>query len=416
VTPKQLSDRPVRSDDQVLPTGPEGRKRRSDLNLQSTIYNLQFPIALLVWLGTWAINNAAAANLDHRGGQFFGWDDFGDWARSPGSKPAEMLLTSPEVSTQFAWDQLVASWNVETPPGAGLKVEARALHPDHATKFYTLGLWSSDPAKHPRESVRGQKDQDGDVLTDTLVLSQPCHRAQLRVTLVGTEAGSKPRLGFVGLSLLDSKACPPALPPERAPWGKTIPVPQRSQVNYPGGVSAWCSPTAVSMVLAYWAGELKRPELDQDVPAVVEGVFDRNWPGTGNWAFNTAFAGSLPGMRAYVTRLSDVSELEAWLAHGIPVVVSVSYDLLRGKPKGPDDAGHLVVCVGFTAAGDVMVNDPGASKDIRRTFPRKDLVAAWANSHNTVYLIHPIEAKTPPDRFEHWHTGRRGPTAGHGAE
>jgi len=397
------------ADRQVTTTGSLGRKRRPRRNLQLSIFNLQFPVRLLVWLGAWAINSAAAADLDHRGGQFFGWDDFRDWAPSPGGKPAETRLTSPEVSTQFAWDQLVASWNVETPPGTGLKVEARALRPDHATKFYTLGLWSSDPAKHPRESVRDQKDQDGEVLTDMLALSQPCQRAQLRLTLAGSDAASQPRLRFVGLSLLDSKARPPPLPPERAAWGKTIPVPQRSQVNYPGGASAWCSPTAVSMVLAYWAGELKRPELDYDVPAVVEGVFDRNWQGTGNWPFNTAFAGSLPGTRGYVTRLSDVSELEAWLANGIPVVVSVSYDLLRGKPKGPDDAGHLVVCVGFTEAGDVIVNDPGTSKDIRRTFPRKDLVAAWANSHNTVYLIHPLGARIPPDRFGHWHAGTRRP-------
>lgn len=371
-----------------------------------------FPLALglSLWLGDWAMNDAFAASLDHRGSQFFGWDDFARWARSPGSAPAETLLTSPEVSTEFAWDELVASWNAATPPGAGLKVEARALHADHATKFYTLALWSSDPAKHPRESVRHQKDQDGDVLTDTLVLDQPCRRAQLRLTLVGTEAGAKPRLRFVGLSLLNAKARPPALPPDRAAWGKSIAVPQRSQANYPGGANAWCSPTAVSMALAYWAGELKRPELDQDVPAVVEGVFDRNWPGTGNWPFNTAFAGSLPGMRAYVTRLSDVSELEAWTANGIPVIISVSYDLLRGKPKGPDDAGHLVVCTGFTSDGDVIVNDPGTSKNIRRTFRRKDLVAAWANSRNTVYLIHPADARTPPDRFQHWHSTMRGPT------
>jgi hypothetical protein len=327
-----------------------------------------------------------------------------------------MVLTSPEVSTEFAWDELVASWNAETPPGAGLKVAARALHPDHATKFYTLGLWSGDPTKHPRESVPRQKDQDGDVLTDTLKLSQPCRRAQLRLTLVGTDAGGKPRLRFAGLSLLDSKAVPPALPPNRAAWGKTIPAPQRSQANYPGGANAWCSPTAVSMVLAYWAAELKRPALDYDVPAVVEGVFDRNWQGTGNWPFNTAFAGSLPGMRAYVARLSDLSELEAWITNDIPVIVSVSYDLLRGRPKGPDDAGHLVVCVGFTQEGDLVANDPGVSRGIRRTFLRQDLVAAWANSRNTVYLIHPMAARTPPDPFGHWHTEPRGPTADRDAE
>lgn len=160
------------------------------------------------------------------------------------------------------------------------------------------------------------------------------------------------------------------------------------------------------MVLAYWARVLKRPSLDRDVPVVVEGVFDPKWPGTGNWPFNTAYAGSLPGMRAYVTRLTDVSELEDWVVRGVPVVVSVCYDLLRGRPR-QRDSGHLVVCVGFTANGEVTVNDPGTRANVRKTFPREDFVRAWANSRNTVYLIYPHTWRPPRDRFGHWFTKGR---------
>jgi hypothetical protein len=158
------------------------------------------------------------------------------------------------------------------------------------------------------------------------------------------------------------------------------------------------------MVLAFWAQQLGRVDLDHDVPAVAKGVHDPNWPGTGNWPFNTAFAGALPGLRAYVARLSDVSELEDWIAAGIPVVVSLSYDLLRGQPKRPESDGHLVVCVGFTSEGDVIVNDPGTRLGVRKTFPRANLVTAWAHSHNTVYLIHPEPMRPPADRFRHWFT------------
>jgi len=115
-----------------------------------------------------------------------------------------------------------------------------------------------------------------------------------------------------------------------------------------------------------------------------------------------AYAGSFSGMRAYVSRFSDVSELEDWIASGIPVAVSVANTVLKGVPprEGPD--GHLVVCVGFTEKGDVIVNDPGTRQQIRRVYPRENLVKAWARSQNTVYLIYPQGANIPDDRFGHW--------------
>ena len=65
-------------------------------------------------------------------------------------------------------------------------------------------------------------------------------------------------------------------------------------------------------------------------PEVAAGVSDHGFKFlTGNWTFNTAFAGTLPGMRAYVI-FSDISELEDWIAAGIPVHhLGARYDLLR---------------------------------------------------------------------------------------
>lgn len=348
---------------------------------------------------------APDAELDnHRGAQLFGWEALASWSQTA-SNQTEITLVSPEIVPAFEWDELVASWNAETPAGSGLRIEARPLAEGRATRFRVLGLWSSDPARHPRESVRGQQDEDGEVLTDTLALKRPWPRAQLRCTLVKGENGVAPRLTWIGVSVIQTRAAPPPLPPTRAAWGKTLPVPERSQVSYPGGETAWCSPTCVSMVLAYWAGQLGRPELDRDVPEVVQGVQDPVWGGTGNWPFNTAFAGALPRMRAYVARLTDISELEDWVLAGVPVVVSLSYDILRGKPQREAGDGHLVVCVGFTAEGDPVVNDPGTRLNVRKTFPRANLAAAWAHSHQTVYIVLPRERLPPADRFGHWHGG-----------
>ena len=342
------------------------------------------------------------ARAECRGSQFHSWTSVSAWTQGHGRTSHERVFTSGDIPSAFPFSELIVSWNARTPPGTGLRIEACAVYPTNATRFYMLGLWSSEPAAFPRESVPGQKDLDAEVQTDTLVLARPSSIARLRVTLVGKGADLEPSVSFLGLSLLDTKSVREPLPPNRGAWGTTLAVPIRSQMNYPGGENSWCSPTSTSMLLAFWAMRLNRSELDRDVPEVVKGVFDRNWPGTGNWPFNTAFAGSLPGLRAYVTRLTDISELEGWIAVGVPVVVSVSYDLMRGKSRSREGDGHLVVCVGFTSEGNILVNDPGVSRDNLRMFPRPDFAAGWANSHNTVYLIYPEDASTPIDRFQHW--------------
>jgi hypothetical protein len=150
---------------------------------------------------------------------------------------------------------------------------------------------------------------------------------------------------------------------------------------------------------------LNRRELNIEVPEVAAGVFDKNWPGTGNWPFNTAFAGSFPGMRGYVTRLADVAELETLMNAGIPPIVSVSFDWLHGKAEDPG-AGHLVVCVGFNEQGDAIINDPWAALDkgdkVRQVIPRANLAKAWSRSRQTVYLIYPENWPMPRSPSGRW--------------
>lgn len=316
---------------------------------------------------------------------------FDDFAREAEGIGNVAVITSPVIRPAAAWDELVLSWNAEAPSGTWLEFEARALSGQHATRYYALGVWSEDDADGHRESVNSQADADGEVKTDTLVLRQAFDRVQLRVTLHATENGLRPRLKFLGLSLLDTRAAGKPRRPRRSSWGRVIEVPQRSQVPF-GERRGWCSPTATSMVLAHWAKQLQRPALELSVPEVARGVFDKNWPGTGNWPFNTAFAGKFPGLRACVARLNDVTDLEGLVQAGIPPVVSISYDALKGKPDA-GGSGHLIVCVGFTKTGDIVVNDPWARLDrgesVRKIFPRENLIAAWKASHNTAYLICP---------------------------
>lgn len=353
-------------------------------------------LALTMLLMTSMISRAGT--FDARGIQFISFKSFGGFEHSRGATPSTLVLTSRELPTRIHWNELIVSWNAEAPAGTGLVVEARAIYPDHATKWFNLGFWSTDPPRNPRRSVKGQKDADGNVDTDTLILTQSADRVQVRVTLTG-ERGRKPKLKFLSLSLLDHRRKPAALPPNRKAWGRLVEVPERSQMAYANGDKI-CSPTTISMLLAYWSRRLDRPGLNCDVPAVVEGVMDPVWGGTGNWVFNTAFAGSFRGLRAYTARLSDVAELEDFIARGIPVGLSLCYNRLRGKSRVP--SGHLVVCVGFTKRGDPIINDPGTSKHVRKVFPRANLIDAWEYSRNTVYLVYPVNTLLPRDRFGHW--------------
>ena len=334
--------------------------------------------------------------------RFFGWKELDGWNKSPQNTNSWEWI-SPEIDAGFAWNELVASWNMRSKEDSGLKIEARAVYPHRSTRFYVMGYWSLNPKQFARESVNGQKDADGDVQTDILVLKESCHRFQIKLTFTSLNAPENNSVAFLGISLWNSQAAPEKDLPNHKAWGQLIDVPQISQVNYPGGEQSWCSPTCVTMMLQYWSKQLNRSELKQDVPNVVKGVYDPQWSGggTGNWPFNTAYAGSWQGLRAYVSRFSSVDELETWIAHGLPVVISVSYELLNGKPRLRGD-GHLVICVGFDKNGDVIINDPGTRYQTRRTFLRKNLISAWAISHNTVYLIYPEKIAPPENKQKHW--------------
>jgi len=362
-------------------------------------------VTVLALAGLLTIGSTTGAVMPAAGNRcaFIGTTNFAGFTTSPGPLTNETVFTSQVITAPIDWDELIVSWDV--PPGVHLKVEARAIYPTHTTRYYTMGLWSDDPAQFPRESVRHQRDEDGFVKMDTLVLSNVVRKVQLRLTAGG--AGDRGLLKFLGLSFCNSTAPPAVLAPNRAAWGKVLNVPERRQAEYEGG-GGWCSPTSLSMDLAYWSAQLHRPELDHTVPETASAISDGPRADTGNWPFNTAYAGQYPGMRAYVTRLGGVPELEDWIAAGIPVIISVSSYLASSRTNGPDN-GHLITCVGFTDHGDVVVNDPGVSvrRNVRarRIFLREKVAHAWQKSKNAVYLIYPESAKVPADRFGHWYSG-----------
>lgn len=326
--------------------------------------------------------------------------EFGRFQAATNSVSGVVTWESDPIRARQDWNSLIVSWNAETPGGGGLEFQASGIYGDRSTAFYSLGVWSDSTNGVGRHSFGNQRDHDGRVATDVLSLELPCRAVRLRIFHHPGKGGILPRLRLLALSFLNTTEVPQARAPNRRVWGVNLPVPGTSQHAYVGG-KVWCSPTSLSMVMAYWAERLHRSELRLEVPEVAAGVYDSVYRGTGNWPFNTAFAGRSPALEAYVTRLPDLRAVEDLVALKIPVIISVSLGRLRERPPAADD-GHLVVVTGFDAAGDVWINDPDTTypliphRPVNRLHSRRAVEAAWATSHRTVYLIQPEIARAEP--------------------
>jgi hypothetical protein len=280
--------------------------------------------------------------------------------------------TSP-VFRVAPFSRAIASWNAM---GGEVEIEIRvALHLGWSP-WFTFGPWSLEGRRH---SVADQSVHEvGRLAADTLSLTRPSEAWQVRANLKGA------RLKRLWLVAYDPAHHRPDAP-YRAAWGVDLPVPLRSQMIYPNGGNVWCSPTSLVMAMAFYGHVESIP--DQVVP----GVFDPVYDGHGNWPFNTAYAGAR-GFSAHVDRFVSFAELEQEIAAGRPVICSVAYDR-AWMPEAlyPKTGGHLLVVRGFSAEGDVIVNDPAAPADegVRAVYRRANFKRAWLDRGGIVYLIRP---------------------------
>jgi hypothetical protein len=333
--------------------------------------------------------------------------------------------TSQAFSPGLSFTELVSSWNADTPPGTWLQVEMRGVISKAATtKWYVLGRWAYGEDTILRTSVGGQGDANGTVSIDTFFSKDhPLTSYQLRVTLYRTPSTTaKPRLRLVGAVASDAPNQKPSIPtPLGGAEGITLTVPQHSQEihagqypEYDGGGEAWCSPTSTSMVLGYWGALPPASEwswvdpsyADPWVDNTARQVFDVHYDGAGNWPFNTAYAGGR-GLNAFVTQLRGLNEAEQFIKAGIPLVASVAANpnKLTGFLLDKGTNGHLLVIVGFTASGDVVVNDPAATSDatVQRVYDRAEFERSWLPaSGGIVYVLRPAGVPLPPSFGGNW--------------
>ena len=313
--------------------------------------------------------------------------------------------TSPWAATTFPATSLIPSWEATTPGRSLVRVQVRGRDASGRTGTWdTVADWSRTNRPVARRTYSGQADDLGAVNADTWQSTGGVTSWQVRVTLMRPRGSSLSvaleRVGAVASA--DATAPRPTSKPGPAA-GTVLPVPTYSQMvhegHYPqwgGGGEAWCSPTSTAMVLGYHGisprpGGIAAGHTDAVVDHTAKMVYDHGYRGTGNWAFNTAYAATLVAGDSYVTRMRDLREAEDQVAAGVPVIISIAFGRgqLTGAPISASN-GHLLVVVGFEADGDVVVNDPaGATNgEVRRVYDRAQLERLWiAASGGTAYVI-----------------------------
>lgn len=141
------------------------------------------------------------------------------------------------------------------------------------------------------------------------------------------------------------------------------------------------------MIIEYWGGKAAPSALtwvdpkysDPQICHAARSTYDAAYKGCGNWPFNAAYAATYRGLAGVVTRLTSLADLEALVRSGIPAITSQSFrpDELTGAGYGT--AGHLMTVIGFTAAGDVIANDPNSRDNpaVRRVYKRAEWETIW---------------------------------------
>ena len=295
------------------------------------------------------------------------------------------------------FNEVLPSWNVDTPSGGGFSVELRVgrTYDDSWSPFLYVGDWG----EAPQAGERTTEFPLGRIDVDYFRSNERFDRLQVRVRLFPADAAGpaarRPGIRRIAACLSDTTGIPVSVRPARdlergAPppverWQRRLDVPCRSQRAEDREIaSRICSPTSVAMVMAYRGVDLPVRELASQIYDPVHRIYGI-WPR----AVQAAFSHGVPG---YLTRFADWDGVRRAIAVGQPLIVSIraKEGQLTGAPY-PRTRGHLLVVTGFDAEGRVLVNDPAAPSEAsgRRAYDLGEMESVWLRNGGTAYVLLP---------------------------
>lgn len=316
-----------------------------------------------------------------------------------GEYPQHGEYVSPIIEVP-AFDDLVMSWNSDTPEGTYVEVEGKVLvnHFNEEgksiqtwTDWFSWGEWSPHRARRSKSRRDDLARMGVDVLSLNGSDGETGRKVQIKVNLYTEDPETTPVVRYLhgtvkNLSQPIEKEFGQEV--DLANLDKDIETPEYSQmIREPRTSNSICSPTTITMMMNRYGESLLPDEVAQN-------TYDNSY-GFGNWSFAMASTGSY-GYKAYLD-YTTIEGLKYEISQGYPVGVSVRYTndpeddrypYIEGSPGATP--GHLIVVRGFTKIDGeeyIIVNDSYAPEDetVRRLYKLEEFDKAWSN--RAAYII-----------------------------
>ena len=346
-------------------------------------------------------------------------------------KEGEGVFLTPVIQTEKPFNDLVASWNTETPLGTEVEILGRVYLPEYDgwtdrenrtydgwTDWITWGVWSTHIARACPECEDSHPRKDSEERNGwAFAYSKPGYgdsslnvRGSFTASAFQLKAVLRAKEGCDGLPSLRLLAatwkntnsetwqdeCSYPEEPVQAAESVLLNTPAISQmVRDPAFAHVICSATCATMLMDGQGADL----LPEDVTLL---NYDYGFGGNGNWSFTCAAAGAY-GYESYVS-YSSFSALRQELTKGFGVALSVKYSnkedddqpYLENAPCHTN--GHLITIVGYYYSKQLeeyvyCANDPAADSDgavAHREYRPSQLDKCWYR--RAAYFIHKKEA------------------------
>jgi hypothetical protein len=294
------------------------------------------------------------------------------------------VCTSRVIETDFPFNELLPSWNIDAPAGTGFSVYIRVGRKQNEfwTPFYYLGTWK----RFPSNRQKLVQDKNGVVRIDHFQSKNVFDRIQYQIESIGGITISRVALAYSNTlndPLIAQKHHQPIDAGSKEQWVRRLKVPFRSQATQDEKLRGrLCSPVSVAMVMAYHG-------IDREMTPVCEAVYDSEYKIYGNWsrAIQGAYNFGVPG---YLERFNDWNQVKRYIAAGQPIIASIK--IKKGQlhtDATRESTGHLLVVTGFDEDGNVHVNDPAYRFSDRgvTTYSKKDMDNIWFANGGVGYVL-----------------------------